>query len=117
VAPGETVYNLYWATDRQGAPAEYPGYPRRVGPPALDVAADGRLALMDPVNMRILIFDTNQGTYVSYRLPFDYEIGFDADLGFDPQGRLMVCDYQGQENPATIGPDRLCTCSARMGTW
>ena len=109
VAPGETVYNFYWGYGPDKVrQAEYPGYPRRVGPPALDVAADGRLALMDPVNKRILIFNTNQGTYDSYPLPFEYEIGFDADLGFDPQGRLMVCDYQGQENPATKGPDRFC---------
>lgn len=109
VTPGETVYNFYWGYGPDKVrQAEYPGYPRRVGPPALDVAADGRLALIDPVNKRILIFDTNQVTYDSYPLPFDYEIGFNADLGFDPQGRLMVCDYQGQENPATIGPDRFC---------
>lgn len=109
VAPGEKVYNFYWGYGPDKVrQAEYPGYPRRVGPPALDVAVDGRLALIDPVNKRILIFDTNLGTYDSYPLPFDYETGFDADLGFDPQGRLMVCDYQGQENPATIGPDRFC---------
>jgi hypothetical protein len=109
VAPGETVYTFFWGfRPDQVRQAIYAGYPHRVGPPAMDVADDGRLALLDPVNERILIFNTRLGNSTSYSLPFDYNAGFNADLGFDPQGRLMVCDYQGQEYQATLGPDPVC---------
>jgi hypothetical protein len=72
----------------------------------MDVASDGRIALIDPVNERITIFNPEEGSYSSYPLPFKY--GFYADLGFDRDGRLMVCDYQGEEVEETFGPDRYC---------
>lgn len=107
VEPGEVVYDFFWGYGpgmvRQ---ATYEGYPQRVGPPALDVSDEGRIALLDPVSERILIFKPNEGSYASYPLPFTY--GFFADLAFDPEGRLMVCDYQGEEVEETIGPDPVC---------
>ena len=105
--PGEKVYNFFWGYGPDEVrQATYEGYPQRVGPPAMDVADDGRIALMDPVNERIVIFYPDEGNYSSYPLPFTY--GFFADLAFDPEGRLMVCDYQGEENEETIGPDPQC---------
>jgi hypothetical protein len=107
VKPGEKVYNFYWGYGidkvRQ---VTYEGYPQRVGPPALDVSDNGILALMDPVNERIITFDLKESTYINYLMPFTYQ--FNADLAFDPRGRFMVCDYQGQENQATLGPDPVC---------
>lgn len=72
----------------------------------MDVANDGRIALMDPVNERIIIFNPFEGSHSSYPLPFTY--GFFADLAFDQEGRLMVCDYQGEEVEETFGPDPYC---------
>ena len=61
---------------------------------------------MDPVNERIIIYNPDEHSYSSYAMPFSYR--FWADLGFDREGRLMVCDYQGEENEATVGPDPHC---------
>jgi hypothetical protein len=107
VKPGEVVYDFFWGYGPDKVrQATYDGYPRVVGPPALDVADDGRIALIDPVNERILIFDPNEGSYSSYPMPFAY--GFLADLAFDQEGRLMVCDFQGEEVEGTFGPDPFC---------
>jgi hypothetical protein len=101
------VYDFFWGYGPDKVrQATYEGYPQRVGPAAMDVADDGRIALMDPVDERIIISNLNDGSYSSYPLPFAY--GFFADLGFDPQGRLMVCDYQGEEVEETFGPDPVC---------
>jgi hypothetical protein len=109
VEPGDMVYEFFWGYGpdkvRQSA---YEGYPRKVGPPAMDVAGDGRIAILDPVNERILIFTPDEGSYSSFPLPFRYANGFFADLAFDPAGRLMVCDYQGEETEGTFGPHPYC---------
>ena len=107
VKPGEKVYDFFWGFGPDKVrQATYGVYPTRVGPPAMDVAADGRIALMDPVNERIIIFNRIEGSYSSYPMPFTY--GFYADLAFDQEGRLMVCDYQGEEVEETFGPDPYC---------
>jgi hypothetical protein len=107
VKPGEEVYDFFWGYGPDKVrQATYESYPQRVGPPALDVADDGRIALMDPVNGRIILFNPSADSYSSFPLPFTY--GFWADLAFDPEGRLMVCDFQGVENEATLGPDPCC---------
>lgn len=115
VKPGEKVYDFFWGYGPDKVrQATYEGYPQRVGPPAMDVAEDGRIALMDPVNERILIFNPVEGSHASYPLPFTY--GFNADLGFDQEGRLMVCDYQGEEVAATLGPDPVCYLLDAVGS-
>jgi hypothetical protein len=114
VEPGDVVYDFFWGYGPDKVrQAVYEGYPQRIGPPAMDVADDGRIALMDPVNERIIIFDPKEASYSSFPLPFSY--GFFADLAFDRVGRLMVCDYQGEEVEETFGPDPYCYLLSPIG--
>ncbi len=56
VESGDKVYTFFWGYGPDKVrQAYYEGYPHRVGPPAMDVAKDGRIALMDPVNERVKI--------------------------------------------------------------
>jgi hypothetical protein len=106
VQPGDKVLDFFWGYGPDKVlQATYPHYPQRVGPPAMDVADDGRIAIIDAVNERIII-EQDEGIYSSYPMPFTY--GFYADLAFDPSGRLMVCDYKGEEIPGTPGPHPYC---------
>jgi Tol biopolymer transport system component len=115
VKPGEEVYDFFWG---YGPDKVLQGYYReyltRVGPPAMDVSDEGKIALIDPFNERIILFDPGEGSYSSYPLPFTH--GFYADLAFDPEGRLMVCDYQGEEVEETLGPDPYCYLLLPDGT-
>ena len=100
VQPGDKVYDYFWGygPDKVRSTTFSP-YGHRAGPPAMDVASDGRIALMDPVNERIIIFDPNEGSYTSLPLPFTYH--FNSNLAFDRDDRLMVCDFQGEEDQSS----------------
>jgi len=48
VQPSDKVYDFFWGFGPDKVrQATYEGFPQRVGPPAMDVADDGRIALMD----------------------------------------------------------------------
>ena len=102
--PGDKVYNFYWGlgldTVRTMNLAAM-----RVGPPAMAVAGDGRIALLNPVNEQVLMYDPSQETYSNFSLPFSYSV--DADLAFDQDGQLVVCD--SQQAGMTI-PEQLPHC-------
>jgi hypothetical protein len=101
VAPGDIVYDFFWGFGPDKVrQASYEGYPTRVGPPAMDVASDGRIALMDPVNERVIIYNPNEGIYSSVPLPFTYK--FNGDIAFDQNNRLVVFDWLGEEAEGTI---------------
>ena len=93
VEPGDKVYNFFWGygpnTVRSAIRGEI-----RIGPPAMDVASDGRIALLNPGNDGVLIYDPNEKTYSSFPVPFTYT--GNGDLAFEPDGQLTVCDFTGQ---------------------
>jgi hypothetical protein len=60
----------------------------------MDVVNDVRIALMDPVNERVLIYNPEEESYSSVPLPFYYNLN--ADLAFDQDGQLVVCDWAGE---------------------
>jgi hypothetical protein len=95
VAPSEEVYDFFWGYRpdkvRKGL---HEGGLYIIAPPAMDVAQDGRTALMDPVNERVIIYNPKKESYASAPLPFDYNLN--ADLVFDPDGQLVVCDWAGE---------------------
>jgi len=96
VEPGDKVYTFYWGfgpnTVRSGWSG---GSPHRIGPPALDVASNGRIVLLNPVNQRVLIYDPKEESFSNFMLPFNYF--HEGDLAFDQNDQLMVCDFSGQE--------------------
>jgi sugar lactone lactonase YvrE len=59
--------------------------------PCFGRASDGRIALLNPVDNRVLIYDPREEAYSSFPLPFS--VYPDAgDLAFDQKDQLMVCD-------------------------
>jgi len=95
--PGDEVYDFFWGSGPDKVRSTfYSSYGHRAGPPAMDIASDGRIALMDPVNERIIIFDLDEGSYTGLPLPFTYH--FSSNLAFDREDRLMVCDFHGEED-------------------
>ena len=63
---GELVLALPWGSgiDAVGV-QKREGYPSREGPSVLDVAADGRIALLDFVNERVLIYNPKDQAFAS----------------------------------------------------
>jgi len=71
----------------------------REGPFAMDIAGDGRIALLDHVNERVLIYEPNNSSFTSIGLPFTFHN--QGDMQFDSIGQLTILDAVGQpgENP------------------
>jgi hypothetical protein len=95
VETGELIFSLPWG----GGPTSVgltkrEGYPMREGPNAITVD-NGRIALLDHVNGRILIYNPSDQSFASLLLPFEYiEVG--TMLQFDRDGQLAVLDPVGK---------------------
>lgn len=95
VEPGDKVYNFFWGYGPDKVRKGYDEGGRYIiAPPAMDVAQDGRIALLDPVNERVIIYNPKEESYASAPLPFYYNLN--ADLAFDQDGQLVVCDWAGE---------------------
>lgn len=70
------------------------GYPWRVGPLAMDVADDGRIALLDRANKRVLLFDPAEKRFTS--IPLSFFPGSNDDVQFDRNGQVAVLDRKGE---------------------
>lgn len=105
--PGDIVYDFFWGfgPDKVRRGLDQGGM-YIIGPLAMDVADDGRIALVDPVNERIIIFHPREESYGSVPMPFTYNNN--ADLGFDQQGRLMICDFAGVSVAGNFAPLPYC---------
>ena len=105
--PGELVLAVPWGSGPKAVGVEKrEGYPLKQGPPAMDVAEDGRIALLDFINERVLIYDPKDQSFTSVPLPFVYhDLG---DLQFDRGGQLAIFDGFGEpiEQP-TVDIPRL----------
>lgn len=83
VETGELALGLPWGDGPEavGLMQQRAGYPWRVGPIAMDVADNGRIALLDFVKRRILIFDpTDKGLTtipISFKPPRYPDVQFD----------------------------------------
>jgi hypothetical protein len=113
VEPGELVLAVPWGSGPETVGVvKIEGYPLRQGPPVMDVAADGRIALLDFVNKRVLIYDPKDQGFTSISLPFHYRAP--SDLQFDRDGQLAILDGVGEpiERP-TVHIPRLY----RMSSW
>ena len=64
-----------------------------IGPDAFDVAKDGKIAILDQVNKRILIFPSELQNPVAISLPIE-GIG---DVQLDKAGHILVLDYSGEQ--------------------
>ena len=107
VESGDRVYSFSWGYGPHEVRRGYDEGGRYIiAPKALDVAEDGRIALMDPVNQRVLLYNPNEDDYASFPMPFTYNNN--ADLAFDQDGQLMVCDFAGESAEGTINPVPYC---------
>ncbi len=104
-AQGELVLAIPWGSSLEKVGVQKrDGYPLREGPSAIDVAEDGRIALLDFVNERVLIYDPKDQTFSNIPLPFDYK--GQGDLQFDRDGQLAIFDMVGEpiEQPTVYAP-------------
>ena len=105
VEPGDKVYTFFWGAGANTVRTSVE-YHIRIGPPALDVADDGRIALLNPVNNGVLLYDPEDESFANFTLPFPYKSM--GDLVFDQNGELVVCDFQGESRAGARG--RLPYC-------
>jgi len=98
---GESVLSLPWGDGPEEAGTrKREGYPRREGPLAIDVAEDGRIALLDHVNGRVLLYDPTEKSFTSIPLPFP--LHSQGDVQFDRNGQVAVFDPVGEPiDPST----------------
>jgi len=96
VEPGELVLAVPWGSGPEAVGTQKrEGYPRREGPSAMDVAENGRIALSDSVNKRVLVYDPKNQSFTPIPLPFYFSL--ESDLQFDRGGRLAILDGRGKE--------------------
>ncbi len=95
VETGELALGLPWGDDPEavGLRQQSAGYPWRQGPVAMDVADDGRIALLDLVKERILIFDPTKGFTT---IPIPFKLLNYPDVQFDRDGQIAVFDPTGE---------------------
>jgi len=104
VESGEPVLALPWGSGPEEVGLLIPEeYPRRLGPPAMDVAPDGRIALLDQVNERVLIFSPTEQSFTSIPMPVPRKGTSDMDVQFDRNGQIAVFDQIGEP----IGPSEV----------
>lgn len=104
VESGEPVLALPWGSGPEEVGLLIPEeYPRQLGPPAMDVAPDGRIALLDQVNERVLIFSPTEQSFTSIPMPVPRKGTSDMDVQFDRNGQIAVFDQIGEP----IGPSEV----------
>ncbi len=97
VESGELVLALPWGSGPEEVGLLIPEeYPRRLGPPAMDVASDGSIALLDQVNERVLIFSPTEQSFTSIPMPVPRKGTSDMDVQFDRNGQIAVFDQIGE---------------------
>lgn len=109
VETGELALGLPWrdGPEAVGLRQQRAGYPWRQGPVAMDVADDGRIALLDLVKERILIFDPTEKGFTTIPVPFKL-LNY-PDVQFDQDGQLAVFDPKGEPlgDQSTVNIPRL----------
>jgi hypothetical protein len=95
VESGELMLALPWGSGPEAVGVrDREGYPFKEGPIAMDVAEDGRIALLDHVNGRVMIFDPTEKSYTIVPLPFILKS--QGDVQFDRTGQIVVFDPVGK---------------------
>jgi hypothetical protein len=95
VDAGELILALPWGNGPEEVGLrEREGYPAREGPIAMDVADDGRIALLDHVNERVLIYNPAQKRSSIILLPFS--LHSQGNIKFDRNGQVAVFDPVGE---------------------
>jgi hypothetical protein len=95
VEQGELALSVPWGSGPEEVGLrKRDGYPAREGPLALDVAEDGRIALLDFVNERVLIYDPKDQSYSS--IPLLFTLKNQGDIQFDQNGQITVLDPVGE---------------------
>jgi hypothetical protein len=98
---GELVRSLPWGSGCEAVGLrDRGGYPSREGTLAMDLGEDGRIALLDHVNGRVLLFDPMIKSYTN--IPLLFTLRSSDDVQFDWNGQLVVFDPVG----ASIDPSK-----------
>ena len=79
----------------------------------MDVAQDGKIAFLDHVNERVLIYDPHDQIYSSIPLPFVYKS--QGNLQFDQNDQLAIFDKVGEPVDKPLLAFLVCTACFRMG--
>jgi hypothetical protein len=106
--PGELALALPWGSGPQAVGIQQgEGYPRREGPAAIAVSEQGKIALLDHVNGRVLIYDPQDQGFNHIPLPFVYKSPGDT-LQFDRDGQLGIFDpFGGPVGGSRVNVPRL----------
>jgi hypothetical protein len=108
VEMGELALGLSWGDSSEAVGLRIiEGYPWRVGPIAMDVADDGRIALLDFVKRRILIFDPAKKGFTT--IPISFQPPRYPVVQFDRNGQVAVFDPEGEPlgDQSTVDIPRL----------
>lgn len=92
VLPGERVLSMPWGKGPEQVGLRGEGEQPLRGPDALAVAPDGKLALLDHGNSRVIVFDPATRTFRRYAAPLK-GVGHAV---YDTHGQLLVMDLVGE---------------------
>jgi hypothetical protein len=121
---GRELFTLPWGDGEGEVGLADPAEGLRRGPEALAVAADGRLAVLDSVNRRLLLFDPAGRLSAGADLPLPYARWLAVDesavyvLQSDPEGRVASFSWSGSrlsESPVPLTDDPVTGFFCREG--
>jgi len=92
VSDGQPLLSLSWGTGEGQVGLQLPGEGLARGPEAFAVTGDGRIALLDSVNRRLLLFDQDQRLLCSVDLTLPEPAFVDAD-----EQTIAVLDRRGEQ--------------------
>jgi hypothetical protein len=96
IEEGELVLALPWGSGPGAVGIQQrEGYPRREGPAAIAVSEAAKIALLDHVNGRVIIYDPEHQGFNHIPLPFVYK-SLGGGLQFDQEGELAIFDPFGK---------------------
>lgn len=94
---GEAMLHLPWGTGEGQVGLLPASEAATVGPDAIEVGPDGRIAILDQVNRRVVLADPKTGAITSFAAP----LGGTGDVGIDAAGQIVVLDTAGVPDPSS----------------
>lgn len=92
ITTGEIVLQLPWGND-QSSVGLFEDETMIAGPGAFAISTKGEIALQDPVNRRVLLYNPESDTFQS----FPVHLSDAGDLEFQTDGSLLVANFFGEK--------------------